>query len=78
MKTGKIHAANADTSKRPLRVLGVLADRKKHSTLSIISRARVCAVSSIVSELRSSGHRIDCERVGFKNPVWSYQLRGGA
>lgn len=59
-REGVIHAADPDKSVRLRRVLGVLADGREHSTLDLMTQARVCAVSACISELRESGHRIDC------------------
>lgn len=74
-----IKYANADKSKRLQRVLGVLADGCRHSTLAIIRRARVCAVNSIAAELRMNGHKISCKREGGPaNAVWYYQLQRSA
>ena len=41
------------------------------STLDIIKQANVCAVNSIVSELRQNGYDISCERRGEK---WFYRM----
>ena len=40
--------------------------------MQIIQRANVCAVNSIISELRANGFDINCQRQG---DVWYYQLR---
>jgi hypothetical protein len=66
------------TSKRLQRVLGLLSDRKEHSTMDIIKRASVCAVNSIVSELRYNGIDIDCRqevRDGVR--IFYYRLKSG-
>ena len=67
-----MNAADPDKSARLRRVLGVLADGREHSTLDLLTQARVCAVSACVAELRQAGHLIDCERRG---DVWYYALR---
>lgn len=67
-----MHAANADRSRRLLRVLGVLAAGAWVSSRELQSRADVCAPSTCVSELRANGHNIECRQVG---RVWFYQLK---
>lgn len=66
-----MHAANLQRSERLKRVKDFLKDKRPHSTLEIIKKAKVCAVSSIVAELRCNGINIDCERRGSR---WYYQL----
>jgi hypothetical protein len=43
----------------------------EYTTLDIIQRAGVCAVNSIVSELRQAGYQITCQRRADK---WFYRL----
>lgn len=50
------------TSPRLQRVLALLDDGQSYSTLEIVRGARVCAVNSIISELRERGAKIACER----------------
>lgn len=66
-----MNSAKLEKSSRLQRVLKVLNDGNRHTTRDIIRKASVCAVSSIVSELRTNGIKIDCERNGLK---WSYWL----
>jgi hypothetical protein len=66
-----MHSAKIENSGRLQRVLKVLSDGKKHTTRDLIRKASVCAVNSIVAELRANGFAIDCERSGNK---WSYWL----
>lgn len=55
-----------DTSPRLARVLRSLRRSKNGlTTRQIILRARVCAVSACVAELRCSGHKIKCVCEGF-------------
>ena len=61
-----MRAANIHNSDRLQRVLAVLMDYKRHTTRDIIRNAHVCAVNSIISELRVNGVRILCERKGNK------------
>lgn len=49
-------------SARLRRVARLLSDGKPHSTRDIMRRARVCAISSCVAELRVRGADIVCER----------------
>lgn len=64
------HAARIDHSDRRRRVAELLADGEEHTTLEIIARAQVCAVNSIVDELRGNGRVIECTRRG---NVWYYR-----
>ncbi len=66
-----MHHAHLEKSSRLQRVLKVLNDGKRHTTRDIIRKASVCAVNSIVSELRVNGIKIDCQRNGDK---WSYWI----
>ncbi len=52
--------AAALTSPRLKRVAKLLLDGKPHSTLQIVRRARVMAVSACISELRQHGAEITC------------------
>lgn len=64
---GHIHAGkHIKPGGRYDRVLTVLraAGRLGATTLEIIQRAQVCAVNSVVSELRAMGYMIDCEPAG--------------
>lgn len=67
----KMHFARTEKSPRLQRVLKKLRDGNKHTTLDLIQEANVCAVNSIISELRMNGHDITCKR---KGDVWEYQL----
>lgn len=66
-----MHYARLSRSPRQQRVLRVLSDGAEHSTLDIIRRAGVCAVSAIVSELRANGVAIACTR---RKNLWFYRL----
>lgn len=59
--TGSIHAAPL-TSPRLRRVLKVLAGGQTVTTLDIVRRAGVLAVSACISELRTHGAVITCVR----------------
>ena len=58
-----MNAACLNRSARLQRVHGLLADGREYSTLEIVDAARVCAVNSIVSELRANGAAIDCRQI---------------
>lgn len=66
-----MHAADLTKSKRLQRVADLLADGHEHTTLEIVQAAQVCAVNSIVAELRANGLQILCRRVG---DVWVYWM----
>ena len=69
-----MHHAKLNKSDRLQRVLKLLEKSiKPQSTRQIIKKANVCAVNSIVSELRENHRKIRCQRV--KN-VWFYSLVG--
>jgi len=65
--------ANIEKSLRFQKVIKVLKDKNWHSTMDIIKRAEVCAVNSIITELRLNGFDIKCKRDANK---WLYQLQG--
>lgn len=71
-----MHAASIERSPRLQRVRDVLSDGREHSTLEIVRDAGVCAVNSIVAELRANGLDITCRR-GTRNggAIWLYQWR---
>jgi hypothetical protein len=52
-------------------VLDLLSQGGEFTTLDIIKSANVCAVNSIIAELRQNGFDIDCQRRGDK---WFYKL----
>lgn len=65
-----MHAARLARSPRLRRVHALLLDGKRHSTLDIVNGAQVCAVNSIIAELRQNGMQITCSREG---DIWYYQ-----
>lgn len=67
----RMHYARLASSPRQQRVLRVLSDGREHSTQAIVHQARVCAVNSIVSELRRNGIPIACRQ---ERRVWYYRL----
>jgi len=66
-----MNAANIESSDRLNRVLDLLSQGEEFTTLDIIKQANVCAVNSIISELRQNGFDIDCQRRADK---WFYKL----
>lgn len=50
-----MHAAKLENSPRLQRTHALLLDGQEHSTRDIIVEAHVCAVNSIISELRANG-----------------------
>lgn len=67
-----MRAAKIENSKRLQRVYSALKSRKNGmTTMQIIERAGVCAVNSIISELRCNGVAIKCRREG---NAWRYTL----
>ena len=73
-----MHAARVDRSPRLQRVLDVLRDGQEHSTLDLVRRAGVCAVNSIVAELRAGGYAISCRQASVDGERrWWYRLDTG-
>ncbi|HET7300099.1 MAG TPA: hypothetical protein VFJ01_05545 [Oleiagrimonas sp.] len=66
-----MHAAHLENSDRLQRVLDVLVDGAEHTTMDLVLEAGVCAVNSIIAELRENGYVIDCQRRG---DCWFYRL----
>lgn len=74
-RTGTMHAATIDNSPRLRRTLEYLRIQPA-TTLEIIKACGVCAVNSVVSELRANGYRIDCTPVKGQRGVYLYTLDG--
>ena len=66
-----MNAANLTKSDRLQRVFKLLSGGGEFTTLEIIQKAGVCAVNSIISELRHNGYQIDCQR---RNDKWFYRM----
>lgn len=71
-RRNNMNHASIERSKRLQRVAKLLKTGKRYTTMEIIQKARVAAVSAIVSELRCCGFNIECNRVG---DYWYYQLK---
>jgi len=66
-----MNAASIEKSDRLNRVLNLLSRGGEFTTLDIIQSANVCAVNSIIAELRQNGLDINCQRRGDE---WFYKL----
>lgn len=66
-----MHSARLTKSERLQRVLAVLKRGGEFSTMQIVELANVCAVNSIIAELRANGMDISCQRRG---DTWFYRL----
>ncbi len=66
-----MHAARLARSPRLRRVHALLSDGKERSTMEIIGAANVCAVNSIIAELRQNGADIVCRR---EADIWYYRM----
>jgi hypothetical protein len=73
MRTGQSHAALLDNSPRLQRVLTLLQEGPK-TTRELARMADVCAVNSIVSELRRNGCLIACAAVDGRKGIYLYTL----
>ena len=66
-----MNAASIKSSDRLNRVLDLLSQGGEFTTLDIIKSANVCAVNSIIAELRQNGLDINCQR---RCDKWFYKL----
>lgn len=66
-----MHSARLSNSARLRRVLDLLADGQPRTTMDIARGANVCAVNSIVAELRDNDVAVACQRQG---DVWWYWI----
>ena len=71
-----MHAASIDKSLRLQRVRDLLADGGEYSTLEICVGGNVCAVNSIIAELRTNGYAIECRQARrlHGGRVWLYRM----
>lgn len=76
---GRIKAAKLE-SDRLQRVLRLLSDGKWRTTRQILRDAGVCAVNTVVAELRHHGAEIECEQrrrpIG-RGRLWYYRMTKG-
>lgn len=66
-----MHNAKLSTSKRLQRVLSAL-QKGPRTTRQLIEEAHVCAVNSIIAELRANGYTIACKPL--RKGVFLYEL----
>jgi hypothetical protein len=66
-----MHKATLEKSDRLQRVYNLLRERP-HTTLEIIQKAGVCAVNSIVAEIRANGIPVQCTCL--RKGVFEYRL----
>jgi len=64
-------AAKLENSERLQRVDRLLSTGKEFSTREIVQLAYVCAVNSIIAELKENGRTIKCKRRG---KLWFYRM----
>lgn len=69
-----IHYARIENSPRLQRTLTLLQDGQWHTTRDIVRRADVCAVNSIITELRRNGYIIEREAVKGERGLAQYRL----
>jgi len=67
-----MHYARLEKSGRLQRVLALLSDGLPRTTREIVRGADVCAVNSIVTEIRANGYDIDCRCIG--RGLFEYRL----
>ena len=67
----RMHYARLANSPRQQRVLKLLSDGQEHTTRDIVLRANVCAVNSIISELRCNGINVACRQ---ERRIYNYRL----
>lgn len=66
-----MHSATLETSDRLKRVYDVL-QAGPATTMEIIQQAGVCAVNSIIAELRDNGIQVKCDCLG--KGIFQYRL----
>lgn len=69
----RMHAAKIDNSERLVKVLNFLRQGPA-TTFEIVISCSVCAVNSIISELRANGYSITCSAVKGERGVYLYTL----
>ena len=73
-----MNAADLMTSPRLQRVYRALRDGREHSTRDLVWQADVCAVNSIIEELRANGCKIECrQQATDKGRIWLYRMTQG-
>lgn len=69
-----MHAARIEDSPRLQKVLEFLRRKGSATTLEIVRGCDVCAVNSIIAEIRANGFLINCNAVKGQRGVYRYQL----
>lgn len=72
-----MHAAKIEDSPRLQKVLKYLRFHGVRTTMEIIQDCHVCAVNSIIAELRANNFTIDCQAVKGQRGVYQYRLIEG-
>jgi len=70
----RMHSAKLENSPRLQRVLSFLRRSRKPTTREIIAACDVCAVNSIIAELKDNGFNIVCTAVKGEKGVYQYEL----
>ena len=70
----RMHAAKIDDSPRLQKVRDFLRRTGGATTLEIVQGCQVCAVNSIIAELRANGLVVDCNAVKGQRGVYRYTL----
>jgi hypothetical protein len=70
----RMHAAKIDDSPRLQKVRDFLRRNGSATTLEIIKGCNVCAVNSIIAELRANGFTVTCNAVKGQRGVYRYTL----
>lgn len=70
----RMHAAKIEDSPRLQKVRDFLRRVGSATTFEIVLGCQVCAVNSIIAELRENGFKIKCEAVKGQKGVYRYIL----
>lgn len=73
----RMHAARIEDSPRLQKVLEFLRHKRAATTFEIIQGCNVCAVNSIIAELRANGYNVTCSAVPKQRGVYRYELIEG-
>lgn len=66
-----MHYAKIENSERLQRALKLLKKGGRYTTRQIIRKAHVCAVNSVIDEIRENGYNVPCKR---EKNIWYYEL----
>lgn len=76
---GRIKSAKLESSARLQRVLRLLIEERHRwlTTRTVMRRAHVCAVNTVIAELRDQGCEIECKVAVLQGGGrrWSYRLK---